>query len=306
MYKDRFAILTYHRVLPRTDELFPEELTAADFDAQMGMLARFFNVLSLSDALDRLERGSLPSRCVVVTFDDGYADNRTEALPVLKKHGLVATFFIATGFLDGSLMWNDRIINAVRTSSEEKATIRSLDIAEEPLVSAGQRRRLAETLIGKIKYRPGSQRGDLIAEIEEALGGNRHTQLMMSQSQVREMSDAGMEIGAHTVNHPILETCTLDEAKAEIQSSRTFLSGLTGCEIELFAYPNGRKGQDYSSAHAELVRKMQFRAAVTTNPGVVGRRSPIYELPRFGVWDKRPHRFALRTARSLLNSPSRG
>lgn len=306
MFKDRFAILTYHRVLPEEDELFPDELTAADFDAQMAVLARFFNVVSLREALERLESGSLPRRCVVVTFDDGYADNCTEALPILKKHGLVATFFIASGFLDGSMMWNDRIISAVRTSPAAEASIPGLNIAAAPLTSAERRRTLAETLIAKIKYLSGSERDAAIAEIEDTLEGVQPPRLMMTEAQVGEMVAAGMDVGAHTVSHPILTACTLEEAEAEIAASRDALGELTSREIDLFAYPNGRKGQDYSAEHADLVQRMGFRAAVSTNPGTAGSQSAKYELPRYGVWDKRPSRFALRIAASLLKAPSPG
>src|SRR6185295_2112486 len=87
---------------------------AAAFDWQMECLSRCFRVLPLSEAVERLRQGTLPGRAACVTFDDGYADNAEVALPILRRHGLCATFFVATGFLDGGIMFNDRVIEAVR------------------------------------------------------------------------------------------------------------------------------------------------------------------------------------------------
>ena len=73
-----------------------------------------FNVISLADGVAGLKRGCLPPRALSITFDDGYRDNHDIALPILLQLGLPATFFVATGFLDGGRMFNDTVIEAVR------------------------------------------------------------------------------------------------------------------------------------------------------------------------------------------------
>ena len=90
----RLSVLIYHRVLARPDPMFPEQIDAARFTMQMELLSRRFNVLPLAEAVQRLQSNSLDSRSACITFDDGYADNYTIALPILKRHGLTATFFI--------------------------------------------------------------------------------------------------------------------------------------------------------------------------------------------------------------------
>ena len=82
------------------------------FEAQMRVVAENFVPLPLSEAVDRLMIGELPPRAACVTFDDGYIDNVELALPILQSHGLSATFFVATGYLDGGWMWNDKVIGA--------------------------------------------------------------------------------------------------------------------------------------------------------------------------------------------------
>ena len=115
--RNRLSILIYHRVLPRRDPLFPEEGHAEDFDRHMEQLAGCFRIMPLSDAIQGLRRGSLPARAASITFDDGYADNAEVALPILKKHGISATFFVAASFIDGGRMWNDAVIELIRHAS---------------------------------------------------------------------------------------------------------------------------------------------------------------------------------------------
>jgi peptidoglycan/xylan/chitin deacetylase (PgdA/CDA1 family) len=110
----RLSILIFHRVLPKADPLFPDEVDAERFDHICAWVRQWFNVLPLPDAARRLREGSLPPRALAITFDDGYADNFDVALPILQRHGLVASFFVATGFIDGGRMWNDTLIESVR------------------------------------------------------------------------------------------------------------------------------------------------------------------------------------------------
>ena len=137
--KARLSILIFHRVLPQPDPLFPQEMHARQFDAVCGWLANWFKVLPLDRAVDHLQAGTLPARAACITFDDGYADNHHIALPILQAHGLSATFFIATGFLDGGRMWNDTIIETARRSPLPLLDLDSLGLGRHPLGGISQR-----------------------------------------------------------------------------------------------------------------------------------------------------------------------
>ena len=110
----RWSILIFHRVLSQPDPLFPGEQDARRFNETLSWVERWFRVLPLDEAVSGLRNGTLPARAAAITFDDGYADNATNALPILQRHKMAATFFIATSFMDGGRMWNDSIIEAVR------------------------------------------------------------------------------------------------------------------------------------------------------------------------------------------------
>src|SRR5512147_2526205 len=124
----RLSILIFHRVLPKHDPLNPDEPDAAEFEQRLRWVKSWFHVLPLGEAVGRLRDGRLPARALSITFDDGYADNEEVAAPILERLGLSATFFIATGYLDGGCMWNDRVIEALRRHRGD-----ALDLRDEGL-----------------------------------------------------------------------------------------------------------------------------------------------------------------------------
>jgi len=295
------SVLIYHRVLPQPDPLYPWAIDADTFRWQMRLLARVFRVLPLADAVTRLKSGRLPARAVCVTFDDGYADNAEVALPILRETGVHATFFVATGYLDGGHMWNDDVIEAVARA--RGPGLAGVEEGEDTLALAtdDDRRRAVAHLVGRWKYLDAGERA---RRAEALLAANdvappRH--LMMRGEQVRALHGAGMGIGAHTVTHPILAGVGDAEAREEIGASREHLESLVGERVRLFAYPNGNPARDYTAAQARLVRSLGFDAAMSTAWGVGTRRCDPYQLPRFTPWDRSPSRFALRLVRNCLS-----
>ena len=122
--------------------------------------------------------------------------------------------------------------------------------------------------------------------------------LMMGSHQVKAMHQAGMQIGAHTVSHPILARLTDDQARDEVQRSKRFLEQLLGERVGLFAYPNGKPGEDYTPQSVEVVRSLDFDAAVSTRWGASRTGDDMFQIRRFTPWDKSRLRFG---ARMLAN-----
>jgi peptidoglycan/xylan/chitin deacetylase (PgdA/CDA1 family) len=301
--RGRLCTLIFHRVLPEPDPLFPGEVHAAQFDAICGWLAAWFNTLPLDSAVQRLQAGTLPSRALAITFDDGYADNHDVAMPILRKHGLTATFFVATGFLDGGRMWNDSIIESIRRTRCPQLDAGMLGIeglADLPLHTPAQRSAAIERLLGAIKYLPAEQRLDCVQHVAQACAAELPDDLMMRSQQVRALHTAGMQVGAHTVSHPILARLQTQQARQEIDDSRRQLQDIVGAPVTLFAYPNGKPATDYCPRDVELVRELGFTAAVSTAWGVAQRSSSPWELPRFTPWDRSKYRFGVRMLRHLV------
>lgn len=296
------SILIYHRVLAVKDPLFPSEVDAAEFSAQVGMLKSRFNVLPLLEAVRRAKDGTLPPRAAAITFDDGYADNAEVALPILQQHGLHATFFVATGFLDGGRMWNDSVYELVRRAPAGGLDATPLGLGTHPLHTIADRRQAIPALVGQLKYLPMAERQQQVDRLVALAGVALPDHLMMTTAQVRMLHAAGMGIGAHTVNHPILARLPDAEARDEIAQGKLALEDMIGASVPLFAYPNGKPGEDYESRHVAMARELRFEGAVSTSWGASRGRPDPFQLPRFTPWDRSPLRFVLRMARNLTTS----
>jgi peptidoglycan/xylan/chitin deacetylase (PgdA/CDA1 family) len=296
----RLTILMYHRVLDAPDPL-TGEVHAQDFDLQMRAMREYFTVLPLREGVDRLASGTLPPRAAAITFDDGYADNALVALPILKNHGLHATFFIADGYLNGGRMFNDTVIEALRRTRSPVIELGLPGLpAQLPAGSMEEKRAALGRILGVVKYIEPEARTVVAERIASLAGTALPGDLMMTTEQVRDLARAGMDIGGHTVNHPILKSVDLEVARREIEVNRRSLGAITGSDPELFAYPNGVPGQDYAYAHAQLVREAGYKAAVSTSWGAADAGCDPYQLPRFTPWDREPRRFALRLMHNMI------
>ena len=296
----RLSILIFHRVLPTLDPLLPGEPDATLFAARMRWLASAFRVMPLTEAVRRLTDGSLPSNAACITFDDGYADNLTVAAPILSKLRLSATFFVATGFLDGGRMWNDTVIESVRLVRSPRLDLNAIGLGEWPCGIDAERVATIAGLLGRLKYLPQSERQTKVDAIASLVGLAGRSDLMMTRQEVRELRRYGMSIGGHTVTHPILTALGIDEARREIAEGRRDLEETVGERVKLFAYPNGKPERDYDETHVALVREMGFDAAVATAWGVSDRYSDRFQLARFTPWDMNVTRFGLRMGQNLV------
>jgi peptidoglycan/xylan/chitin deacetylase (PgdA/CDA1 family) len=296
----RLSILIFHRVLAAPDALFPEEPDAGQFEALIAHVAARFRVLPLADAIDALRRGTLPSRALAVTFDDGYADNLSVALPILQRHDVPATVFVATGYLDGGAMWNDLVIEALRMTSRDALDLATIGLGRFTLDSTVARRRAIDAVLAHLKYLPQAERESHARRTLDLAVVDAPRGLMLTRQALAALDDAaGIGIGAHTVTHPILARLDADAARREIAASKHDLEAMLGKPVRLFAYPNGKPARDYTPEHVRMVAAAGFTAAVSTAPGVARRDADVYQLPRFTPWSRKPLRFDLMMLRNL-------
>ena len=298
----KLNVLIYHRVPAEADPLLPDEPSAATFDWQMAAIAANFHVLGLEEAIERLKSGKLPRRSLCITFDDGYADNATVALPILLKHRLIATFFITTGVLDGGRMWNDSVFETIRAADSGTLDLERWGLGAYQLGDAASRKRAVDEVIRLIKYRPPVERAEIVAGIAQLTRRAVRTDLMMTSEQVRALSRSGMEIGAHTVTHPLLKNLSDADALREIADSRHRLRDILGRDVRVFAYPNGKPAQDYVARDVSSVRNLGFSGAVSTAWGAGTSRSDPFQVPRFTPWDRTPKRFVMRLLHNYLRT----
>ena len=260
----------------------------------MRWVRAWFNVLPLAAAVEMLYAGKLPARALAITFDDGYADNAELAAPILQRLGLTATFFVTTGFLSGGCMWNDRIIEAIRQFPGVRLDLTGIGQGVADLGTPDARRQAIANLLNGIKHLAPAERLAAVDAVVAAAGGATAPSLMMNAAQVRRLGSLGMDVGAHTVSHPILTRLDPASAKQEIVRSKGHLEEILGQPVRLFAYPNGVPRQDYLAEHVQMVRDCGFAAAVSTAWGTATPSSDRFQLPRFTPWDRKRWRYGAR------------
>lgn len=295
----RLCVVNYHRILEHTDPLLESEPDVATFRWQMSVLASCFNVLPLHEAVELLAAGRMPPRAVCITFDDGYRSVHDLALPILKEFGLPATVFVTTGYIGGGNMWNDRIIEAVQNLPAGQLDLSELGLGAYSLASLGDRKQTVGKLTEASKYLPPKARLDLIKRLEVLVGEYLEDGLMLTPEMVVNLDRAGIEIGAHTISHPILTSLEDDSSRMEIEGGKKELEAIIGKPVRLFAYPNGKVGKDFDQRHTRMAQEAGFTAAFTTSVGAVTAAQDRFQLPRSRPWDKTPFLFALRLVRWL-------
>jgi peptidoglycan/xylan/chitin deacetylase (PgdA/CDA1 family) len=267
-------VLNYHRIGDASHALYDPGVfsaTADEFDAQLAVLARDAEVVGI-EAL--LEPSTRSGRRVLLTFDDGYRDAHTLAFPLLSAHGLSATFFLATGFLDRPrLPWWDEIAWLVRRGGGgEDERGRWLDA---------------------YKRAPGPEADAVIARLAEETGGGRFGEdageLWLTWDMVREMRAAGQSFGGHTVEHPVLARWDAERQRAEIEGCAARLEAELGEPMRWFSYPVGLPGT-FDATTESILRAAGVRFAFAFaggharwdrwDPVAIPRASVSHDTPR--------------------------
>lgn len=301
--KDKLSVFLFHKVPLRLDPLLPEDITQPDFERVLDQVVSQFRVLPLEDAVQRLQNGRLPRRAACITFDDGYTDWMTGALPALRQRSLHATFFITTGQFAGLPLWHERIQAAVRALPGPLLDVNMPSLGQPSLATLADRQALVVRLDQELKYLTLAAREQALMRLEAAAGVGPKELPRMSEAQLRDLHSQGFGVGGHTINHPILNYCNEQELLQEVADGREQLQGIVGGTIAGFAYPNGRPNTDFSSRHVDAVRRAGYAYAVTTQWGVASPITSLFQIPRFTPWAKREWHAFYQAGRNLMVQP---
>jgi peptidoglycan/xylan/chitin deacetylase (PgdA/CDA1 family) len=300
-----FMVLLYHRVNPDNDPFFPA-LSVKAFDAQMSYLAANFQVLSLTEIINRIRQGlGIPSGTVAVTFDDGYRDNYIYAHPILNKYNCPATLFTATSYIGTEkLMWNDNLALAMKFSTQKSITIPG---STQPisLVSVPEKIAALEYILETLKMLPEPDKRTLVDEIYKRLCDKqpKGEPLMLSWNELKRMAHEGWEVGSHTANHVILTRVPFCQAREEIHLSGSMLERELDRPIRLFSYPNG-KPDDYDLSIKTFLRDAGYIGALTTIDQLNVQDVDLFEIGRKSPWEEHLPGFALSLRRSFWRQHS--
>ena len=279
-------ILCYHRVAEGVDDPFGLCVSPQHFAAHLEELVRRRQPATLEDL-------SSPSRRpkVVVTFDDGYSDNLSHALPIAEMKGVPLTIFVTSGLLHGHrAFWWDRLGSLLRS--------RPRGVSDFPLATDGEvvriplgtadfdadlhavRRHLLPLSVQDIELAI-----DAVSEQWSADSAPPPDAQALTPAELLQLASADLvTIGAHTVDHVRLRGRQKPEQIETVCASRTDLEGFIGQRVSHFAYPYGRR-DDFDDCSVEAVRLANFDTACTTLPGTAKPPTDPYRLPRRLVMD---------------------
>jgi peptidoglycan/xylan/chitin deacetylase (PgdA/CDA1 family) len=250
-------VLTFHRVTGGGQGyLFDDgvvDSTPEDFAHQMQLVADHFRPVSIEEVRRYVQGGALPNNPLLVTFDDGYRDNYEVALPILRRLGIPAVFFIATHYLEHrKVFWWDRISYLIKLAPVRRLELRYPSPIALELVSAEHRARATRTLLRLVKRGLGLDVERLLRELATAacvswnddLERRYADEMLMTWSDVRALRAAGMGVQSHTRTHRVLQTLSPDQVRDELAGSRTDLEAQLGERTFAISYPVGHSIED--------------------------------------------------------------
>ena len=326
-FRNRFApgalILLYHRVFEAVSDPQLLCVTPQHFAEHLEHLRCHYQIIRLADLARALTEKRLPKGAVVLTFDDGYADNFYNAKPLLERYDIPATVFVTTGYIgqEREFWWDelDRLLlqsgtlpetlrlsangstcqweldEAARYSEDVYRRHRCWNVLEKNDPSA--RQRLYRSLCQLLRPLPEGERRNVLDELLRWAGAEpmvRPTHRTLSSDEVSHLAVGGLvDAGAHTVTHPVLSALPVAGQRSELQGSKACLEDILGRPITTFSYPYGSRC-DYTVQTVAVVREAGFDCACSNLADVVWRGSDRFQLPRVLVRDWDGETFARR------------
>lgn len=289
-------VLMFHNVgHPPETEYLPDHMKVSEgrLETLLRQLRRSgYRTLTVSQIRAELEAGRTPHDVIGLTFDDGYRDNHDVLLPILRKHDATATIYVQTGPMQGKLNWLHHYFWVLAKVGPQELG-RQLAEHVEKAHLADDLRRLpggdveAEYEMKRLlKYQIGAEERDaVLARIFADMGGDDAElarSVYMGPDECRALDEAGVEIGAHTVNHLILSSLDATKQRLEIEGSLRALESWLGHGVPSFAYPYGR-AWDYDEETLAILDELGFQSAITAMPGLNEPQTPRLELKRIAV-----------------------
>jgi peptidoglycan/xylan/chitin deacetylase (PgdA/CDA1 family) len=296
-FPHHLTVLAYHRVIdpfsPGFDTFRPNvSATPAGFARQIAFVKQRFNVISIDMLIDWLQNDApLPPRPLLITFDDGYADNYHHAYPVLAENDLPAIVFLATGCIQNKqpFFW-DLVAYCCHHTRRKEATLPL--VGRRTLASERDRNGASILLVNRLKALPEDEKQGILVEVPAALDveidPEAFSDIHMTWDQVAELSQNGVTLGGHTQTHPILTRVPDARARVEIVNCRGEIEAHIGRPVTAFAYPNGLH-TDFDGRHRDMLKEAGYSAAFSLEPGPSAPqevRSAPYAIRRILISNK--------------------
>lgn len=298
--RGRAVVLMYHRVLTAAERLqsFSSDgiqVSPDTFDRQLGFLRRHFNVVEPREFARRLQFGlGFDDATCLITFDDGWHDNLTNALPLLRKHALPAVIFLPTALIGSNdCFWQERLARLLhrlshvqrRDPSSVAALVQRYDLKSVFQGSDVERKQRIHDFVRALKVLADDEIQAMMRAIAAAVGtddADEHPDRFLQWDDVRAMARAGVTFGSHAVSHRILTRLPNTEVMRELAESKRTIETHAGVAVDLLAYPNG----DSNEAIADAAKSAGYLAAFTTQAGLVAADDDRFLVRRVNIHDR--------------------
>ncbi len=312
----RALILQYHRVIELASDPYLLSVTPQHFAEHLKILQKHGYPMRLQQFSQALWDGNLPRRAIVMTFDDGYDDSLYTAKPLLERYDIPATVFVVSGYVGHKReFWWDELDRLLLQPRQLPQTLRlrvngnlyqwelgdATDYSQDDYQrhrrwNYGQkddptpRHRLFRSLYQLLHSLSKEERWSVLGELLAWAGAEstvRSTHRTLSAEGVVHLAAGKLvEVGAHTVTHPVLSTLPVVAQRDEIQRSKTVLEEILGCPVKSFSYPHGLQSH-YTVETVTVVREAGYTCACSSFTGAVWRHTDRFQLPRVQVrdWD---------------------
>ncbi len=319
----RAVILLYHRVAAIASDPHLLCVTPQHFAEQLEVIRQSCRPMGLAEIRRAIDSGHIPRRAVAITFDDGYADNLHNAKPLLQQYAVPATVFVATAYMyERREFWWDTLERVFLQPGKlpERLTLtidgtpfhwelgEGTDCNKDNHTRHGRwnvsqrdapapHRHVYRSLYRLLRCMADGERQKVLDRLlawASLIPDVRETHQVLSPGEILRLAEDGLvEIGSHTITHPVLSALPIAVQCKEIQQSKAHLEEILGGRVNGFAYPYG-SSSDYSKVTVAMVRKAGFEYACSSLAKTVWRYSSPYELPRFLVRDWNGNEFTRR------------
>ncbi len=278
--RNDIKILAYHKISDDLPNYLGLNTTIAGFEKQIRYLKQHYNVISLSDAVDLIQSGEkLSEDVVVITFDDGYKDNYTNAFPIIKKYNIPVTIFLAAGLIGSKRnLWFGNITEMLTGTTKNSIDLEIFGLGKYPIDRLKQKEKAIITIIKYAKKLRKEEIQSLIKCISEKLEINySESEQMLSWDEIIEMKKNGVSFGTHTMTHTILTNISLKESEYEIVESKRLIEERLKAKVSFLSYPNG-SAADFNKEIIKILKDNGFSCACTLVSGA--NNTDLFALKR--------------------------
>jgi len=321
----RSLILLYHRVTNLQTDPQLLSVNPDHFTEHLEYISEHYNPISLSELHKAINIGQIPDKSVVITFDDGYADNFLNAKSLLERYNIPATFFVTSGYVgsEKEFWWDDlerllllpdhlpdhldlmisgkfmswNLYNEMESAEGFEQGIQRENWNVLMNSDPGPQYGLYRDLHRLLKPLPSAQQDSILITLARWTGlprTGRITHRSLALEELKHLDEGDLvEIGAHTVTHPMLSMQPYETQKEEILKGKQSLEKILNHPVQSFSYPFGGYG-DFNNNTVTAVRAAGIPIACANYGSTLIKSMDVYRLPRVLVRDWNQELFSLK------------